>query len=393
MFTGKDQDRDGESTIGDPLSQDEDREYSKAFKKSQVVKEMELKLVAEIKERAEQKSKNISESPQDLVLPLSSIDQDPVAQLVTELSQSLNIDQTKRKIEMGPKKKDDDMPPIISFKSRLRKVEKKEEEIEPNKNIESDAENNKRESVGSCDSGNLKLEECDDKRKSTGSISSLKKLWEPKESENSGSTQLSPKFTIKNLKSDEHIDSVELEKSVKSEKRSWPPSNEEKPVIPIKPPLKSVKPAVTMRPAGSAIYATPIAPKPPISAKPTAVDTKILEEHPKGDQTGKGEKSNILEISQALESTLNSIKSNPNVSSATWLQLSDKIGLLHGSCMDYADNVIPAHTKFQFRELLTRLEAQARQLRSAGSRNSTENARCLNEVNNTIKDVVNVVFR
>lgn len=366
-------------------NQEEDNKFSKVFKKSQVVKEMELKLVAEIKERADQKSKNIAESPQDVVLPMGGINHDPVAQLVSELSQSLNID-TKRKTEIGSKKKEeDDVPPIINFKSRLRKVDKKEEEAEPNKTAEGETEANKRESVGSCDSANLKLEDCDDKRKSTGSISSLKKLWEPKESENSSSAQLSPKLTIKNSKNEEQTEHFE---PPKSEKRSWPPPNEEKPVIPTKPPLKSMKPPVTMRPAGSAIYATPIAPKPPISAKPT-----ITDEHSKNDQTTKTEKGNILEISQALESTLNSIKSNPSVSSATWLQLSDKIGLLHGSCMDYADNVIPAHTKFHFRELLTRLEAQARQLRSAGSRNSTENARCLNEVNNTIKDVVNVVFR
>lgn len=381
--------KDDENTTNNTTDEEQDNnKLSKMFKKNQVVKEMELKLVAEIKERADQKSKNMSESPLDVVLP-SGINHDPVAQLVSELSQSLNIDQTKRKTDMGPKKKEDDVPPIISFKSRLRKVEKKEDESEANKSIgEGDSEGSKRESVGSCDSGNLKLDESDDKRKSTGSISSLKKLWEPKESDNSGNAQLSPKLTIKNSKDDEQIDSADSEKTSKSEKRSWPPSNEEKPVIPIKPPLKSVKPAVTARPAGAAIYATPIAPKPPISAKPASVDSKIIEEQP-----NKGEKNNILEISQALESTLNSIKSNPSVSSATWLQLSDKIGLLHGSCMDYADNVIPAHTKFHFRELLTRLETQARQLRSAGSRNSTENARYLNEVNNTIKDVVNVVFR
>lgn len=386
--------KEDEHTMNNSADDDQDNKLSKVFKKNQVVKEMELKLVAEIKERAEQKSKNVSESPQDVILSASTISQDPVTQLVTELSQSLNLDHAKRKTEMGPKKKEDEVPPIISFKSRLRKVDKKEDETETYKNIgESEGEGNKRESVGSCDSGNLKLDDCDDKRKSTGSISSLKKLWEPKESDSSGNTQLSPKLTIKNSKDDEQIDSTDSEKIIKSEKRNWPPSNEEKPVIPIKPPLKSVKPAVTARPAGSAIYATPIAPKPPISAKPATVEPKIIEEHLKSDQTSKGEKGNILEISQALESTLNSIKSNPNVSSATWLQLSDKIGLLHGSCMDYADNVVPAHTKFHFRELLTRLETQARQLRSAGSRNSTENARCLIEVNNTIKDVVNVVFR
>ncbi|XP_065171923.1 tyrosine-protein kinase Abl-like isoform X3 [Atheta coriaria] len=404
---------------------------------SRLLKEMELKLVAEMKERADQKQKNVKESP-DSLLAVSSISNDPVSQLVSELSEQLNLPkatptppvttkpetngaflQNLKKVE-PPKKntqkdKNDsvDSGIMIDFKSRLRKVdngnekhEKKsddDDKSEQNKNNLDADENNKRESIASSDGGNAKLEEGDDKRKSTGSISSLKKLWETKESiEVSNNTQLSPKLGVKNMKNDELITEIaatepeETSKNTKNEKRVWPPSSviDDKPLIPTKPPVK-LKPI--MRPASSAIYATPIASannKPPISAKPINLESKTPEEDAKITNDGKTEnKNNILQISRALESTLNSIKNNPTVTSTTWLQLSDKIGLLHTSCMDYADNVVPAHTKFQFRELLTKLETQARQMRTAGSRNSSENSRCVNDVINTIKDVENVVVR
>ncbi|XP_076264999.1 tyrosine-protein kinase Abl isoform X5 [Rhynchophorus ferrugineus] len=444
----------------------EDNKNSTVFK-NKLVKEMELKLVAEIKERADQKQgKNPKEPVHDSILAVSGIGHDPVSQLVTELSQSLNLEkEITRKNSLGnstlkrqqecqdrsdketngvsfvsqlkktdtnkkslTKEKSDvgDSSMIIDFKSRLRKVENdKKTEVKKDgdkleDNESSSEPTNKRESTASTDSGNLKIEETDDKRKSTGSISSLKKLWEAKDSDY-GSLQLSPKLSLKNTKTEdisEHSpidnsdDSSKMEKSISSEKsttkndkKPWGTATEEKPVIPTKPPVKAVKPLVTRTP-GPTIYATPIAPgtKPPISVKPISADTnnantnKSPEEESQKMTTSTGSvdktgKENILEISQALESTLNTIKSTPAVSSATWLQLSDKIGLLHGSCMDYADNVVPAHTKFHFRELLTRLELQGRQMRSAGSRNQTENTRCINEVNNTIKDVINVVFR
>ncbi|XP_072396531.1 tyrosine-protein kinase Abl isoform X2 [Diabrotica undecimpunctata] len=404
----------------------DDNKSSKVFRNKLVMKEMELKLVAEIKESQNLKSKNLKESPVETILAVSGISHDPVSQLVTELSQSLNLEKdvevsVGRKNSQGnlttnngvtfvsqlkkvdakktitKEQTEKDAPVIIDFKSRLRKVEsdKKSEDREDN---ESDI--NKRESTASSDSGNLKLDDSDDKRKSTGSISSLKKLWEPKDnSDMVGNVQLSPKLSIKNSKTEEIIENtVEITddtfKSTKTDKKAWPPGNEDKPLIPTKPAVKALKPIIS-RPAGSAIYATPMASnaKPPIMAKPTNIENKTPEDDTKVTTSDKSGKDNILEISQALETTLNSIKTNSVVSTATWLQLSDKIGLLHSFCMDYADNVVPAHTKFQFRELLTRLESQARQLRSAGSRNTSENSRCLNEVNNTIKDVVNVVFR
>lgn len=141
---------------------------------------------------------------------------------------------------------------------------------------------------------------------------------------------------------------------VVKEKRVWPP--EEKPVVPTKPNVKTIaKPA--------AIYATP------------------------------GVLSSVMEIWQALETSLNSLKSSSSVSSGSWLQLSDKVGLFHSSCLGYADSVAPPHTRFHLRELLTRLEAQARTLRSAGARNHTDNTKTLTELHNTLKDVINAVQR
>lgn len=83
---------------------------------------------------------------------------------------------------------------------------------------------NKRESTASTDSSNLKIEETDDKRKSTGSISSLKKLWEAKDSDY-GTVQLSPKLSLKNTRNDELLehspvdnsdDSLKMERSAGS---------------------------------------------------------------------------------------------------------------------------------------------------------------------------------
>lgn len=405
-----------------PSSNEEEEPKNDLFKNTNMKEMLELKLVAEIKERADQKTKNPKETSPNEPLTLTSVNNDPLLQLVSELSETMNIENIvskKETISYKTQLKKVDPPikrpkeeiinsssGVIDFKSRLRKIDnvtekKTDKEIEEEKTIENETETNKRESTASSDSSsNLKLDENDDKRKSTGSISSLKKLWEAKEtSETLEKMQLSPKLTIKNLKNEktedisivESLDESPLIRSASGRNTSkiWPPNSEEKPAVPIKPVVKGVKPLITAGKPSSAIYATPIAPKPPILAKPTNIDNKTDDSE--NIIKTNTERDNILEISQALESSLNSIRNNPSVSTATWLQLSDKIGLLHGSCMGYADSVVPAHTKFHFRELLTKLELQGRQLRSAGSKNITENTRQLNEVSNTVKDVVNAV--
>lgn len=205
-----------------------------------------------------------------------------------------------KKFELKRDNEDRSNGGIVDLKSRLRKVDgpgKPEEE-----------------------------EEGDDKRRSTGSISSLKKLWEG---------ESSPPEVVK-------------------ERRVWPP--EEKPAVPTKPNVKPVAKA-------AAIYATP------------------------------GILASVMEIWQALETSLAMLRSSPSITSASWLQLSDKVGLFHSSCLGYADSVAPPHTRFHLRELLTRLEVQARSLRSAGARNQADNTKTLTDLHNTLKDVVNAVQR
>lgn len=279
-----------------------------------MMKEMlELKLASEIKDKST--NKGLRESPQNEVVDNS----DNSEAQTSPIDFKMNL----RKVSLNS---DNSAKQESAFKAQLKKFEIRQAEEKPNGGV-LDLKSRLRK----VDTNNATMkpedeEEGDDKRRSTGSISSLKKLWEG---------ESSPPEVVK-------------------EKRVWPP--EEKPVVPTKPNVKTIaKPA--------AIYATP------------------------------GVLSSVMEIWQALESSLTSLKSSSSVSSGSWLQLSDKVGLFHSSCLGYADSVAPPHTRFHLRELLTRLEAQARTLRSAGARNHADNTKTLTELHNTLKDVVNAVQR
>ncbi|XP_052121364.1 tyrosine-protein kinase Abl isoform X3 [Frankliniella occidentalis] len=428
----------GDASPLDPSTPSDDPESDSERKrpfKSAIpgMKEMlELKLVAEIKERA---SGRVRDSP--VSEHHSGALQDPAARLVAELAAEVareerqancsppevrpnkgqgqvspvdfkanlrkvgagtnNVDgkldgtptgfkaQLKKTPEtVATKKKVEEVQenpgPIIDFKSRLRKVDGSKADLDEDMNAEN-------EQGG---------EDGDDKRRSTGSISSLKKLWETKENEagkEGNSDQISPKMANRNKpevparspqlgSGGEEQGSPEEQSKNRGERRVWPPQAEDKPVVPTKPVVRPAKPTVpppSTKPPLLAIYATPVMPQ--------------NDSGPSSNGTVKSERDSILEISQALETSLTSLKSAPSVSTSSWLQLSDKVGLMHTSCMGYADSVGPPHARFHLRELLTRLEAQARQLRSAGARNSSENSRLCTEVHNTVKDVVNAVQR
>ncbi|XP_059484806.1 tyrosine-protein kinase Abl isoform X3 [Neocloeon triangulifer] len=366
---------------------------------------MELKLAAEIKEKADSKYGKPREiSPVDS----SHMANDPAAQLVAELGETMRAvkdvspPEKSAKVEAksglrrvgeataasfkaqlkkfdSKKSKDEEPENPINFKSRLRKVDsleknKKQEDEEKEKAVEVAKETEKKRDSGE---GLKTTDEPEDKRKSTGSISSLKKLWENKE----GSA-------------DEKQAAEEPEEDPKAAgKRVWPPAAaDEKPVVPTKPLVKATKPVLPANSKGPSIYATPTPSKTSPGGNKRSSPPPVPSEKPPGPTSTATAKDSILEISQALETSLASLKSCNNVSTSSIIQLSDKVGLFHGSCLSFSDG-IPPHGRFQFRELLTRLEQQARQLRSAGSRNSADNARLFTDVQNTIRDVVNAVQR
>ncbi|XP_026832246.1 tyrosine-protein kinase Abl isoform X7 [Drosophila erecta] len=134
------------------------------------------------------------------------------------------------------------------------------------------------------------------------------------------------------------------------------------------------KPVVPHKPTKLTIYATPIAKL----AEP-ASSTQISRE-------------SILELVGLLEGSL---KHPVNaIAGSQWLQLSDKLNILHNSCVIFAENgAMPPHSKFQFRELVTRVEAQSQHLRSAGSKNVQDNERLVAEVGQSLRQISNALNR
>nr|NP_001261963.1 Abl tyrosine kinase, isoform G [Drosophila melanogaster]AGB94656.1 Abl tyrosine kinase, isoform G [Drosophila melanogaster] len=137
------------------------------------------------------------------------------------------------------------------------------------------------------------------------------------------------------------------------------------------------KPAVPHKPTKLTIYATPIAKltEPASSASSTQIS-----------------RESILELVGLLEGSL---KHPVNaIAGSQWLQLSDKLNILHNSCVIFAENgAMPPHSKFQFRELVTRVEAQSQHLRSAGSKNVQDNERLVAEVGQSLRQISNALNR
>jgi len=139
------------------------------------------------------------------------------------------------------------------------------------------------------------------------------------------------------------------------------------------------KPAVPHKPTKLTIYATPIAKLAEPASSGSASSTQISRE-------------SILELVGLLEGSL---KHPVNaIAGSQWLQLSDKLNILHNSCVIFAENgAMPPHSKFQFRELVTRVEAQSRHLRTAGSKNVQDNERLVAEVGQSLRQISNALNR
>lgn len=216
----------------------------------------------------------------------------------------------------------------------------------------------------------------DDKRKSTGSISSLKKLWESNNT-SSGSTnepgfsQVSPKSQTKSVIGSNNNNNNKISGGSGDDYDDHILTANKKPAVPTKPTKLS------------SIYATPIQVK--LNADSTVAATPSVAPMPIKRET-------ILELIQLLETSLKS--PSTTITASQWLQLSDKLNILQNSCVSYADSSTMAlHSKFQFRELVTRIEIQSRSLRSAGSKNVQDNEKLIQEVGQTLKQITNTLHR
>lgn len=209
----------------------------------------------------------------------------------------------------------------------------------------------------------------DEKRRSTGSISSLKKMWEAKESSLPDQVQLSPKLGLKNISNNKSNNDDEQDKQT---------SNDVDHLI-------SKKPAVPIKPS-KLIYATPTIPK----ITTPVPDANVTNSAPLNP--GYAKRDGILELINVLETSLKIPVASINA--AQWLQLSERLNTLQLSCNNFVDKEsMPPHSKFQFRELVTRVENQSHRLRSAGTKNLQDNEKLVHEVGQSLKQISNALNR
>ncbi|KAK7084452.1 Tyrosine-protein kinase abl1 [Halocaridina rubra] len=229
----------------------------------------------------------------------------------------------------------------------------------------------------------------------------------------------------------------------KLEKRMWPPTGSEteqsivkpsdgKPSVPVKPLVKSFKlppPPAGIKPPPpkpAGIYATPSVIRPPsvpvISVKKEGRDSeskdiKVSKEVPpitssgnappsttssggtvpcdsvSGSPSSSTERASLVEQGKNLEACIFNLRSETSTATvAACIQSAQKVSSFHKVCGEYMDN-IPPQSRFHMRELLTRLELQTRQLRSAGGRSIEHNEKLFLEIENTVKDVTTTVLR
>ena len=315
----------------------------------------------------------------------------------------------------------------LDFKARLRKVsdggnkltqdskphdddpeeEAEKQEDEPQHDDEDEHEQardilDKRDSLGSI--------EDNEKRKSTGSISSLRKMWES--SPKIGGRKSAEEPNTGDLSPDAGPNCSGNPSSVKFEKRVWPPvpnTEMEKPMVPVKPTVKppapttkppppkepptgvklAPKPAMAVKPNVCNIYAAPSStmpkPKPPIS----------LSKPKNGAGDVEPDRDSLLTVSQKLETGLDAAKRDTNhLSRSDLTNLSDEIGSFHSTCTGFIDSVPPT-TRFRFRSLLTKLDQQSKEfsanVSSSNSAGSTTSNRLAGDIQVTLRDLVTVI--
>ena len=327
----------------------------------------------------------------------------------------------KVKLKSTAKDKDDESTAAatdepVDFKARLRKVSGNKpvvtvsatsvaKALKSTNNNSSSNNNDKRGSVSSVE--NEPAAVSTEKRKSTGSITSLRKMWETtsptQEHQQQQGSPTSPTSPENGPKT-----------TVKFVKRVWPPvpntENTEKPMVPVKPTVQtggaeSSKPAPTTKPPPpkepsvkpppkplkpfSNIYAAPSSTsKPKVSSKKPAVknggkskSSSVETDNNSSPSPSDSDKEAIIGQSETL---LESLKKKPS----SMMQLSDKVGQFHGSCCGYIDQV-PVTGRFRFRSLLNKLEDQSRDIRRSKSAANVD----LEQVQVTVKDIAAAIQR
>ncbi|GAB6027107.1 hypothetical protein CHUAL_000030 [Chamberlinius hualienensis] len=159
-----------------------------------------------------------------------------------------------------------------------------------------------------------------------------------------------------------------------------------KPTVPTKPHLKGTRPvpSSTNKTNGKNLMDK-------IDTTSTSADNVIDGNNGEGVEP----KNAILDLAVVLESGITSLTAT-SMPSTTFLsivnQVTDKAQLFLNSCSSYIES-IPPHSRFRYRELLTKLTAQIETVKVASSGNSSVACKSFTDLQNLVKDLVNVLQR
>ncbi|KAK3850172.1 hypothetical protein Pcinc_043101, partial [Petrolisthes cinctipes] len=151
-------------------------------------------------------------------------------------------------------------------------------------------------------------------------------------------------------------------------------------------PIQTMSPPTTTTTTTTAVVSSP--PAPPPLGSPQVPPTGDI------DSTGAAtERANLVEQGNTTEGCIAALRSEGSTATvAACIQAAQKVAGFQRTCVDYMDN-IPPQSRFHMRELLTRLEVQARHLRSAGGRSLQHNEKLFMEIESTVRDVTTTIQR
>lgn len=288
----------------------------------------------------------------------------------------------------------------FDFKSRLRKVANEKTEIEtasthltsepppPSAATKAAVKPTSEKAEKSAESS----EDCDDKRKSSGSINSLKRMWEKDQQGQSQQYQHSQPPPQQHQQTQPQRISLKSGANNEPTKPPPPPQQQpDKPAVPVKPSSVVMKP---LKNSSAAIYATPtssvINSKPPVANRSSAVYAKgpALVIQSGGGENGDGDRHKIVAMCSEVEQVLSQSHATPT----QWMDLLTNV---HSLCHTYADCIAP-HGRFHFRQLIAKLETQTKEMKQTSCgplRNSSEHSRLIGDVKNTVRDLANALQR
>ena len=129
--------------------------------------------------------------------------------------------------------------------------------------------------------------------------------------------------------------------------------------------------------------------------KATSVQLNKVEKTDKHDNTADGEpvsKDKLKTLSKNLSSSLSSLNLNKTKHTSNFMHLSEEVQSFYSACSSYVES-LPPHGKFQFRELLTNLQAIAESLKTCSGGNAREYDKLLSKLQNSIRDINAVLAR